>query len=253
MAAFRDNVLPYAKLGLAPVPVGGREGKTPLIKGYTNALVTVTNVAAFALRFGSANIALLTGASRLAIVDVDDADLVPDMLHRFGPTPLIVRSPGRGGMHLYYRHADGVAPFDLRDSEFLPVEIKAGKNIVVVPPSVNPGVNPVTHGRHYEFVKGTFDRATLNALPPFRLEALRMGRSPADVRRVLRGERNNWLFRQCLRAALSGDSFDDLLDYAQTRNDECDPVLDDDEVQKIAASAWGYTLRGANFAEARYW
>jgi hypothetical protein len=68
-----------------------------------------------------------------------------------------------------------------------------------------------------------------------------ISRNPADVRRVLLGEKNKWLFRQCLRAAHSYDSINDLLDVAQTRNDECDPVLDDAEVRKIAASAWGYT------------
>jgi hypothetical protein len=137
---------------------------------------------------------------------------------------------------------DGVAPIDLRGSEGLPVEVKAGKNIVVVPPSNHPGT-----GRRYEFVEGAFDRATIDALPLFRLEALRVGRTATDVRRVLRGERNKWLFGQCLRAAPSCYSFDDLLDVAQTRNDECEPVLDNAEVRKIAVSAWGYTVRGSNW------
>jgi hypothetical protein len=128
------------------------------------------------------NIALLTELSEIAIVDVDDAGLVSQMQLRFGPTPLIVRTPGRDGRHLYYRQGEGVGLIDLRGIEAIPVEVKAGKNIVVVPPSVHPLTD-----RRYECIEGAFDRTTIQALPPFHIEGLGMGRSPGDVRRVLKG------------------------------------------------------------------
>jgi hypothetical protein len=65
-------------------------------------------------------------------------------------------------------------------------------------------------------------------------------RSFEDARRILKVERNKWLFRQCVGAAPTCDSFEDLLDYAQTRNDECGPQLDDAEVRKVAVCAWEY-------------
>ena len=34
---------------------------------------------------------------------------------------------------------------------------------------------------------------------------------------------------------------------ARTRNDECEPVLGDAEVVKVATSAWDYTVKGRNF------
>ena len=43
------------------------------------------------------------------------------------------------------------------------------------------------------------------------------------------------------------DHFDDLVDVALTYNSlQMDPPLEDTEVIKIAASAWGYTARGEN-------
>jgi hypothetical protein len=242
MGPFGKYAAQLAELGLSPLPVGGPDGKMPLLKRYTNGLVSIANASSFALRFGSANIALLTGLSGLTVVDVDEPGLASQMERRFGSTSLVVRSGGRGGTHLYYGSTEGLNPTDLRDSEGIPVEVKAAKTIVVVPPSVHPET-----GRRYEFIEGAFDRATLDALPPFRFEALRMGRTVDDVRRILKGERNNWLFLQCMRAAHFCDAFEDLFDYAQSRNEECEPHLDDAEVRKIAVSAWGYTTRGLNW------
>jgi hypothetical protein len=50
-----------------------------------------------------------------------------------------------------------------------------------------------------------------------------------------------------MRAAHFCDGFEDLIDYARTRNEECEPHLDDAEVRKIAVSAWSYTTRGSNW------
>jgi hypothetical protein len=242
MGPFGKYVAQLAGLGLSPLPVGGPDGKTPLLKRYTNGLVSIANASSFARRFGSANIALLTGLSGLTVVDVDEPDPVAQMERRFGPTSLAVRSGGRGGRHFYYRKIDGVNPTDLRDSEGIPVEVKAANTIVVVPPSVHPKT-----GRLYQCIEGAFDRKTIDSLPPFNVSALLFGRSVEDARRILKGERNKWLFRQCMRAAPTCDGFEDILDYAQTRNDECDPQLDDAEVRKVAVSAWGYTARGLNW------
>lgn len=49
-----------------------------------------------------------------------------------------------------------------------------------------------------------------------------------------------------MRHAHRCDDLHALLDVARTRNDEFCPPLGDDEVAKIATSAWGYTERGNN-------
>jgi Primase C terminal 1 (PriCT-1) len=81
-------------------------------------------------------------------------------------------------------------------------------------------------------------------------------RVPEPVRRRIEiGERNNWLFSQCLRHAGSCDDLDTLLDVARTRAEEYfGEPMSDAEIVKTAKSAWGYEQRGENWAgtAARY-
>jgi hypothetical protein len=100
--AFGKYAFAACDLRLAPVPVGGFDGKRPLIKGYHKGVVTPGNVQKLQGKFGDANIALLCDASNLAVVDIDDAGLLYAMRKRFGDTPLISQTAGRG-WHLYYR------------------------------------------------------------------------------------------------------------------------------------------------------
>jgi hypothetical protein len=50
-----------------------------------------------------------------------------------------------------------------------------------------------------------------------------------------------------MRQAHSCDDLETLFDVARTRNDEFLPPLDDEEVMKIAESAWSYTATGQNW------
>jgi Primase C terminal 1 (PriCT-1) len=68
-----------------------------------------------------------------------------------------------------------------------------------------------------------------------------------DERTVTPGRRNDTLFRECMKAARSCDDLDQLLDFARTRNAEYSPPLPDNEVVKVAQSAWGYEERGENW------
>jgi hypothetical protein len=61
---------------------------------------------------------------------------------------------------------------------------------------------------------------------------------------IIQGQRNNTLWRYCMRQAHYCDDFDALLDVARTRNDDCLLLLDDGELVKVAESAWGYTVTG---------
>ena len=64
---------------------------------------------------------------------------------------------------------------------------------------------------------------------------------------VREGERNDTLWRACMRRAHVARSPDELLVLAQDRNAEFSPPLPDYEVAKIARSAWSYTERGQNY------
>ena len=154
------------------------------------------------------------------VLDIDDLALLHPMRKRFGDTPLIGKTAGRGGYQLYYRASPHVRAADLRATDGIPVEIKAGGNIVITPPSRS----PIT-GREYELIEGRFDHETLASLPQINVPAICDTKTAADHRSICEGLRDNWLFSVCLRHAHHVDDFDALLDVGRTRNDECEPPL----------------------------
>ena len=245
MGAFGHSAFEYCELGLAPTPTGGEDGKRPMLRGYNRCILNPGNVVAVANKFPDANIALLTGPSSLNVVDIDEPSLLHAMRKRFGETPLIVKTAGRGGYQMYYRASIHVRAADLRLTEGIAVEIKAGGNIVIAPPSRS----PITD-REYEFVEGCFDHETLASLPTINIPAIYRTTTAADHRTICEGHRNNWLFSLCLREARHVDSLDALLDVARTRNDEAEPPLSDAEVTRVCKSAWAMTTSGRNFASA---
>ena len=242
MGAFGHAAFHYCDLGLVPTPTGGDDGKRPMLRGYNRNHINVGNVSDVIKRFGDANIALLTGASRLNVLDIDDPSLLHRMRQRFGDSPLIVKTAGRGGYQLYYRASAHVKSTDLRSTDGIAVEIKADGNIVIAPPSRN----PIT-GRDYEFVEGRFDSETLASLPQLRVPAIHHTKTSAQHQKISESHRNNWLFSICLREARNVDDFDSLLDIGRTRNDEAEPPLSDAEVMRVCKSAWSYTETGRNF------
>lgn len=241
MGAFAEFAVQYSKLSLSPTPTGGRDGKRPLIKGYAHKALSARSIEELAWKFPDANVALITGPSGLDVIDIDDPDLLRPMLSRFGETPLITKTAGRGGYQAFYKRGAHVRAANLRATEGLPVEIRAGGNIVIAPPSRS----PIT-GRQYCCVEGEFDARTLASLPQIAVRRIFNTASRAEHALITEGHRNNWLFLECLRAARHVDGFDGLMDVAMTRNDELEPPLDEQEARKVAESAWAYQVEGRN-------
>jgi hypothetical protein len=118
--------------GLVPVPAGGVDGKTPLISGW-NRKRHVDGLRSLISKFADAQIGIACGRSDLTVVDIDDPLLEPEMIERFGNTPLRQRSPS-GGTHLFYRNAGEGCP-SLR-IEGKPVDIKGHGGFVMAVPSI---------------------------------------------------------------------------------------------------------------------
>jgi hypothetical protein len=76
--------------------------------------------------------------------------------------------------------------------------VKAGGNIVVLPPSLNPRT-----GRRYEFVEGRFDEEMLRQLQRFNAEAALVGKSKTVSVGVEEGRRDKWAWAQCMKDAHS--------------------------------------------------
>ena len=232
MGAYAQAADTLAARGLAVIPCGGGDGKRPLVHWQSlTADDTAANSPAWAKRYKDANVAVLTGPSSLAVVDVDgNSALAEAMERRCGSTPLVTRTP-RGGTHLWYR-AQGERTATRLDG--LTVDVRATGGVVVAPPSVRPD------GASYQIVRGSFD--DLGRLPTARPGSLPMG---GDVEE---GGRNITLFMACMEAAHRCESETELLVHAEVLNESrCNPPLPHAEVLSVVRSAWGYTAKGRNW------
>ena len=243
---FAEAAMTLHHYGLAPIPCATDcDGKVPgILWGRWRRRPGVKAIQGFVGRFPTSNIGIVTGLSGVTIVDVDDPDIVPAMIDRFGETPLHIQTPS-GGVHLWFG-SSGEGCSDLRRVG-LPVDIKGLGGFVVTPPSVRPS-GPHA-GRPYALKQGTWDDlGRLPKLKPGSLADLRALATRVPTKgKVQEGRRNASIFRKLLRHVPCCDTFDDLLDKARGLNEECEPVLPDAEVAKIAASAWTYQQDGRNW------
>lgn len=241
--SFRDWQPLYAAHGIATFPVVvGPNGKKPMVSNYAKFGLPAS--AEIAEKFPDATgIGFMVGArNRLTVLDVDSPDdrILADALNRHGPTPIIVRS-GSGHFQGWYQHG-GERKRLIRPEPDKPIDILSG-GFVVAPPS---------HGTKtkYQFITGSLD--DLDHLPhlrglPAHVDSRAETTAPHSTDRIREGVRNKTLWEHCMRHAPHCDGFNDLLDVAWTQNAEFLPPLLDDEVVKVAMSAWGYTERGENW------
>lgn len=228
MGAFSDSCHELRERGLAPIPV---EDKTPLVTSFTRwkAIPGHETLRAWAARHPEAEVGIVTGKlSGLYAVDVDDRDLLPQMLTRFGSTPLVTRT--RNGFHLLYKASDERCG-DLR-RQGLNVDLRGQGGFIVAPP---------TDG--YDFYRGTWD--DLTHLPTASNENV-----PIRLGRISIGHRNNELFSHCLRQARFCDTEIDLMDVAETFiSNRCeDPSsVTSPEIRATAKQAWRYQTEGRNW------
>jgi len=223
----------YGQRGIATFPVRIIDGqKKPVIRGWQR--VGLPGSAELAQKFSDADaFGFCPGQrSRITVLDVDTSDerVLADALVQHGQTPIVVRS-GSGNHQAWYRN-NGERRL-IRPFEGKPIDVLGG-GFVIAPPSKGAKSS-------YQFIEGGL--ADIDSLPIMRGPVV----SPAQtVEPVSTGARNGALFKWCMRQGHHCDDFDALLDVARTRNEEFSPPLTDDEVVKVAKSAWGYTERGEN-------
>jgi hypothetical protein len=239
------NILEFALMlhdrGLAVLPAVAEDGKSVagVMSGYQKwrKRLPRDKVEQLFKKHSGACIALLVGHCGLVVVDCDDNDALAVAEARFGYTPILVRTPGGIGGHLYYRApATPVRQANLRQSEGLTIDIKAGKGAyLIAPPSTRP-----SSGIAYEFERGSW--GDLEKLPTFKAV-----KSDAPFSRHGPGNRNKQLFRRALTLARDCAVQSELAFKLDAVNEaECDPPLLSEEVERIAASAWHYEATGQN-------
>ncbi len=238
--SFRDWQAQYAQHGIAAFPVRVNDGsKVPAIRGWQR--VGLNRSAKLAQQFAGADaLGFCPGRrSRVTVLDIDTPDerILADAIDRHGDTPIIVRS-GSGNHQAWYRH-NGEKRL-IRPEPDKPIDV-LGSGFVIAPPSIGTKSN-------YQFIQGRLD--DIDHLPCLRgIQPNIEGQTVATAlgtKCIREGDRNNTLFRQSMKAAHSCDDFSALINVARTRNDEFLPPLPDDEVVKVARSAWRYTELGEN-------
>ncbi len=231
---FADAALVLWGHGLALVPLGGDDGKVPLVRWQTwKRRPGRQFLERLAGKNPTANVGVLTDLSGVTVVDIDAPKLMDRMLTRFGDTPLITGTPS-GGVHLWYRSTGERCRVRL---DGLKVDIRGLGGMVVVPPSIRPTGQHA--GKEYAFVKGSWD--DLVRLPTVKPAALH------DSGVVYEGERGVRLFRFLMHQVRACDTLDDLVDVGRTFGATCIPPLPDTEVVRTARSAWNYEAGGRNW------
>ncbi|HUT50765.1 MAG TPA: bifunctional DNA primase/polymerase [Alphaproteobacteria bacterium] len=230
----------YRSLGLSVIPCGKEDGKTPLVRWstFSDKLPHDRVIEKWISQFPDANVGIVTGAvSGLTVVDIDKPEKRDQVVAECGHTPLVAKTP-RGGYHLYYQHnGEGT-----RNGVVDGVDLRGRGGFVVAPPSINP-----KNGGEYTFEIGEASPDILARLPRLNPGFPPPQTSPGNPSQSIpKGQRDDWLFRECMRAAPYCDDLDALLDVARTLNMECDPPLGEWEVVKKAHSAWSYEESGDN-------
>lgn len=240
----------YAARGIPTFPVAD---KKPIVRRYNRIGLPASAELARKHPDASGFGCMMGPRTGLTIVDVDARGkegerLLTTLQDKYGQAKVIVRT-GSDGFHAYYRHNG-----ESRKTKAEPNVDILGGGFAVLPPSQGK-VHP------YEIIHGTIDDlAVLTPMRRFTAPSIVVpdgGIADAvsvDSRPITEGRRNDTLWQHCMHSAHHCDDFETLLDVARTRNDEFRPPLGDEEVVKIAKSAWGYTERGENrFGQTGAW
>jgi hypothetical protein len=221
----------YAARGIATFPVEIVDGrKKPMLTNWHK--IGLRGSTELAGKFTDADmLGYVTGRrSMVTVVDVDTTDerVTDDAIKRHGEPHIITRTASCKFPLLYRYNGER-----RRMRPWAEIDILGDGGFVVTAPSkIGTGT--------YEIIKGHID--DLDRLEPMRgIEAV-----AEQAHIVKKGARNSTLWRHCMRQAHHCDDFGALLDVARTFNESCQPALEDEEVMKIANSAWGYIERGEN-------
>uniref|UniRef100_A0A2A4YVH0 DNA primase/polymerase bifunctional N-terminal domain-containing protein n=1 Tax=OCS116 cluster bacterium TaxID=2030921 RepID=A0A2A4YVH0_9PROT len=226
---FATHAVDYADQGLYVFPVGGEDGKRPLVKNWRKfGPDTWKNVSE---RFASDNIGFLNGVGRnpVTIVDIDDPLLIDSAMQIFGETPIHVQTPSKGA-HLWYRSNGERRTIGYNG---LKIDILGKGGLAVAPPSYRPQKGS------YCFVRGSV--VDIAMLPKMRqcLEAEQAISKDSDI-----GTRNDALFKYCLSIARNCQVENELSEAAIEKNKGFSPPLLLIEVQRVVSSVWGYKING---------
>lgn len=233
------------------IPLGGPDGKRPLVKNWHRPSVLRAVARQRQSSFSTANVGLLTGrTSRLTVVDIDDDDKVDEVFRLLGQSALTVDTPN--GLHAYFSFAG-----EISENALIPgVDIRGEHGFVVIPPSVRPSgdpANPSTSGQ-YRLRKAEWDAIfDCRPIPQGGLDLLR-ARYPVDSPVVDRvgqlsgsGALQDALWRYAMSVATTVSDVEELVDLVSAKALDLGNAISGAEATKVAARALLMTEQGRNY------
>jgi len=233
-AAARGEAAEYSRRGWSPIPIKPRSKEPNLreLRPYLTRKATQEELGAWSW----SGVGIVTGpVSGVLVLDVDGPEGETELQKHGHPVTPMVRTAS-GGLHLYFNHPDHYVRTGIRVAPGL--DVKASGGYVVAPPSV--GAN----GRPYEWLV-TPEEAELADPPAWLLHLLGRERPKGPAapvgERIPPGERNKALASLAGTMRRRGMGEGEITAALQVTNEQrCQPPLEVEEVEKIAASVARY-------------
>lgn len=253
---FRTHAEKYLEAGLSVFPVGGDDGKKPLVtwKHWQSKRPEPKTLYGWFDRFPCANVAIVTGElSGITVVDSDNPKItLRELFAIYGETPLVASTPS-GGCHLYYKYNNEQSKVDKSRK----VDIRGSGGFVVAPPSFN----PIT-GAMYHFIIGDiWDFADLpfmknnNGITTKKYNEIQRGSNGKATDKYSEGERNIALFHYLKDNAHSCADIEALRVLAYDYNEShLKPSIDKSEYYQIEGTlnkVWQYKQENRLFKKGK--
>lgn len=234
MSSAKAAAVDYRRDGWCPIPIkrGSKQTSLGQLAPYLNRPATQEELRSWAW----SGVGIVTGpVSGVLVLDVDGSEGEEELRKHGHPVTPMVRTAS-GGLHLYFSHPDQLVRTGIRVAPGL--DVKAAGGYVVAPPSL--GAN----GKPYEWIVSPED-AELAEPPRWLLGILGRGRpkGPAGPvgERIPTGQRNQELTSIAGTMRRRGMGEAEILAALQVANKQrCQPPLETEEVEKIAASVARY-------------
>lgn len=220
-------------IGFSLLPLGGKNGKTPLVRFKDRKRLPLDLVIRRMTETGSRSYGIRLNG--LLVIDVDRDTFQAQVLinERFGASPVKVRT--RRGYHLYFGHS-GSKPRSIREPD-IAIDFKVGANEYIVGPlSIRPD--------------GTVYRPERTLIAPGQLprfkDAFAVGSSPSPIAApgiVTEGHRHHSLNRRAYELAVSGYPLADLTRELLAWRDHCLDRPEDFSDDRVAGIASWYCDR----------
>ena len=237
-ATARGEAVEYRRRGWSPIPIKERSKEPNLreLRPYLTRKVTQEEVDAWTW----SGVGIVTGPpSGILVLDVDGPEGKAELQKHGHPVTPMVRT-ARGGLHLYFKHPEQNVRTGIRVAPGL--DVKASGGYVVAPSSVG------SNGHPYEWIVSP-EEAELADPPPWLMRLLGRARAKGPAasigERIPSGKRNDVLASLAGTMRRRGMGEGEILAAIQVTNEQrCQPPLEAEEVEKIAASVARYEPDG---------